>query len=80
GEVFFPAKAAQWGNGDARGWRRPFVIRQQHAAWSAEMAADAGSSRRAVSLIRYHQDKHPVHLDDELSGLLRRLQWADNQH
>lgn len=80
GEVLFPKRAAHWGRGDARGWRRPFVIRQQHPVWSAEMAAAAGSSPLAVTLMRHHQDKQLAHLDDELGALLRRLQWADSRH
>lgn len=80
GEIFFPAAAARWGRGEPRGWRRPFVIRQQHAAWSAKMAAAAGSAPLAVALMRHHQDKKLGELDEELAALLRRLQWADDQH
>jgi hypothetical protein len=80
GEIFFPARAARWGRGQPRGWRRPFVIRQQHATWSAEMAAAAGSAPLAVALMRHHQDKELSRLDGKLAALLRRLQWADDQH
>lgn len=79
GDIFFPGTAARWGRGEPRGWRRPFAIRQQHAAWSAEMAAAAGSAPLAVALMRYHQDKELDQLDGELATLLRRLQWADDQ-
>lgn len=80
GDIFFPRWAQEWGGGPARGWRRPFVIRRRHPAWSAQMAAAAGSSPLAVSLIRHHQDKELSHLDASLAALLRRLQWADSQH
>lgn len=79
-EILFPEKVERWGNGQARGWRRPLVIRQQHAIWSAEMAAAAGSTPLAVALMRHHQDRQLDHLDGELAGLLRLLQWADDQH
>lgn len=80
GEQFFPEKAAAWGRGEARGWRRPFVIRACHPAWSAEMAAGAGSAELAVRLMRHHQDKAPAGLDEEAAELVRALQRADGAH
>jgi hypothetical protein len=50
-----PAKATEWGRAEPRGWKRPFVIAEQHAAWGAELAARAGTSPTVVSLIRRHQ-------------------------
>lgn len=76
----WPARLAAWGEGAARGWKRPFVVKMQHPAWGAEMAAGAGSSPEVVSLIRRHQDRLPetaVTIDDRL---LQQLQWADDQH
>ncbi len=78
GERFFPDRITRWGRGEPRGWRRPFVIRAQHAAWGAEMAAAAGSSPLTVTLIRRHQDKAPT-LDEETAALLRSLQTADDR-
>ncbi len=80
GDTFLPGRAAHWGQGPPRGWRRPFVIRRQHPAWSAELAAAAGSAPLAVALMRHHQDKEPGQMPQELAALLRRLQWADDQH
>jgi hypothetical protein len=80
GEIFFPRRARQWGSGTPRGWYRPFVIRCQHPAWGAELAAAAGSSLLTIALIRHHQDDDLSHLDAALAALLRRLQWADSQH
>ena len=54
GEHYLPARAEMWAMGAPRGLRRAFVIRQQHAAWGAELAADAGASPRTVELIRRH--------------------------
>jgi putative nucleotidyltransferase with HDIG domain len=78
GAVLFPGWAARWGQGAPDSWRRPFVVRAQHPAWGAEMAAAAGSRPVVVELIRRHQDKPPA--ADELAGLLRALQWADDQN
>lgn len=80
GERFFPQKVRAWGSGRASGWRRPFAIRVQHAAWGAELAEAAGCSPLALRLIRHHQDKELDRLDPDLARLLRRLQWADEQH
>ena len=76
GAVLFPGRVAGWGQGAADGWRRPFVVRAQHPAWGAEMAIAAGSRPVVVELIRRHQDKPPA--EDQLAGLLRALQWADD--
>lgn len=80
GERVFPGRVKAWGSGRAGGWRRPFAIRVQHAAWGAKMAEEAGSAPLAVALVRRHQDKALDHLEPELARLLRRLQWADEQH
>ena len=78
GAVLLPGQVARWGQGAVDSWRRPFVVRAQHPAWGAEMAAAAGSRPTVVELIRRHQDKPPA--EDELAGLLRALQWADDQN
>lgn len=78
-----PEKVRRWGDGDASGWRKPFVVARQHAAWGAEMAQAAGTSPLAVSLIRRHQDALPAatlafenSLEDEL---LKKLQYFDDE-
>lgn len=75
-----PGKMAVWGQGDARRWQRPFVVKVQHPAWGAEMAQTAGSRPLVIALIRRHQDKL---LETAVTGedkLLRLLQWADDQN
>lgn len=77
-----PARAAVWGQltwAQARPWQRPLIAYNQHPLWSAELAAEANTSPRALSLIRRHQEKlsHPQTAEDHL---LRQLQWADDQH
>lgn len=80
-----PAKAAEWGDAPARGWKRPLVIAQQHAAWGAEMAARAGTSPTVVSLIRRHQEpiRRPDRKDSRTISredrLLHRLQLLDDE-
>jgi len=67
------------------GWRRPFVVKAQHAAWGAEMAANAGSDPLTVWLIEHHQDvlaplKASEEVGTEAERLLRQLQWADDHN
>ena len=80
GQLFWPSKLATWGEGEARGWKRPFVVKAQHPEWGAEMAAAVGSRALAVALIRQHQDRVPETADTEIAHLLRPLQWADDQN
>jgi putative nucleotidyltransferase with HDIG domain len=84
-KTLLPAKAAEWGRADPRGWKRPFVIADRHPEWGAEMAAQAGTSPTVVDLIRRHQQpvRRPAR---EGSGalpkediLLYRLQLLDDE-
>ena len=92
GKAFFPSKVKTWGQSQPRGWRRPFVIAEQHPYWGAEMAIQAGASNLTASLIRRHQDvlepfnawqlsvnlsdPNPVTIED---GFLRSLQQLDDE-
>lgn len=78
-EKAWPEAAARWGQGAAAGWRRPFVVRQLHPQWGAELAEEAGVAAPAVTLIRYHQAAGLPVEDGALAEKLRLLQWADNQ-
>lgn len=78
--IFLPRQTAVWGQGEAVGWKRPFVVKMQHPAWSAEMATVAGSHPQAVRLMQRHQDKIPPDDTSEEAQLLRLLQWADDQN
>ncbi|HID54408.1 MAG TPA: HDIG domain-containing protein, partial [Anaerolineae bacterium] len=78
GQMFLPGRAAAWGQAEAQGWRRPFVVKAQHPAWGAEMAEQVGCTPLTISLIRRHQDSlagRPLTEEDEL---LQHLQWADD--
>ena len=70
-----PEKTAVWGEGEAMGWKRPFVVRENHPAWGAKMATTANSNPAAIDLIARHQS--PPAANDEQ---LRLLQWADDQN
>jgi hypothetical protein len=85
---FVSQRAQQWGErppGEVKkpqGWRRAFIIAEEHPLWGAEIAARAGSSAMTVNLIRRHQDQleaidnHMLSLEDHL---LSKLQAADNE-
>ena len=85
GQVLFPEKIKLWGRSQPRGWKRPFVIAEQHAGWGAQMAADAGASTMTVALIKRHQQ--PYIYDPKIAGerisledeLLFRLQSLDDE-
>lgn len=79
-ETAVPRRSAAWGQGTPHGWKRPFVVKAQHAAWGAEMAAAAGSRSLTVALIRRHQDPLPEAVEHEEDRLLHWLQWADEQN
>jgi hypothetical protein len=56
GEWLLPNAAARWGQGEAKGLPRAFVVRRRHAAWGAEMTDGAGASAITVGLIRSHHE------------------------
>jgi len=84
GKAVLPKQARFWGQGQPRGWRRAFVIAEQHPVWGAEMAGGAGASPLTVSLIRNHQEitTPPGHLAEtpQIENLLlHRLQRLDDE-
>ena len=78
--ALMPKIASKFSQGEPRGWRRPFVVKAQHALWGAELAAKAGSSSKAVSLIRRHQEEVGYEQLDVEDYQLRLLQRADDQN
>jgi hypothetical protein len=85
GKAIFPAQVRRWGNLPApvaaiRGWKRAFVVAEQHPAWGAELAVEAGASPRTVALIRHHQDRAPWKGDPEIECLLGKLQAVDDHN
>jgi putative nucleotidyltransferase with HDIG domain len=72
-------RVRDWGQASPRGWRRPFVVAEQHAAWGAEMADQAGASPLTVTLIRRHQDLQDGFGNCDEDDLLYRLQRVDDE-
>lgn len=79
GKKLFPKRVKRWEQEDQRGWKRPFVVAERHAAWGAEMAMRAGASDTTVELIQRHHDtlQNPmIHPKDQF---LNRLQYLDDR-
>lgn len=74
-----PEKVVRWGQGDARGWRKPFAVHLRHADWGASMVAAAGGSKRLIDLIRLHHTPPPSTSGRD-SARLTALQRADGQN
>jgi hypothetical protein len=86
GMAFFPGLARKWGAisekiGAVSFFRRPFIVAEQHPAWGAELALQAGVSSRCADLIRAHQSQEngtsanpgsPA-AQDRLLGLLKSV-------
>lgn len=75
--------AASWTSTEGLGWRRPFVVAEQHPSWGAELTAESGVSPLAVRVISRHQESFTPSPDTELSLediLLQKLQSVDNNN
>ncbi|UCH60932.1 MAG: HD domain-containing protein [Anaerolineales bacterium] len=83
-KALIPEQVKQWGRGQPAGWRRAFVVAEQHPEWGAQLAAQAGASALTVALIREHQNHCPQESVDRngngFSDLLFRLQAADREN
>jgi hypothetical protein len=80
-KTVFPRRVKQWGVGNPRGIKRPFVISEQHPIWGAELVAETGASPLAVALVRRHQQApSPTENPSLEDRLLLALQSADNQN
>ena len=71
-----PGAAVRWGRQIERepwGWKRPFVVYEQHPAWGASMTEAAGCSPLTIWLIRWH------HGAPERHGTYERLEsWQES--
>ncbi len=77
-ERWAPRWLDRLGEGDPRGWRRPFMVYQRHAEIGAEWAARAGCSPLTVALIRRHHESL-ISRESEEDRLLALLQEADGR-
>jgi hypothetical protein len=65
GQNFFPSLSKNWAKRDldaphpAHFWARPFVVAEQHPAWGARLARQAGGTNTSIALIRRHQESLP---------------------
>lgn len=76
----FPNLALKWASGKLTGFRRPFVIAGQHAAWGAEILGEVGAPLTVVELVRRHHDPSPEIAVTEIDRLLKKLQRADSEN
>lgn len=79
-----PDQVERWGKSTPVGWKRPFVVAEQHATWGADLAAAAGASSVTIEIIRRHQTKlpPPSSLENQRFSeekLLHRLQLIDDE-
>lgn len=75
-----PGPYARWSAAAPAGWKRPFVIAEQHPVWSAEEMATLGADPLAVELARRHAEKLPGPPRDTAERLLLALQQADDSN
>ena len=79
--AFLPRRFARLSQGSEHDRiARPFVISQQHPAWSASLAEQAGASSRAVWLIAHHADPPDQWTSHPDAPLLARLRAADDHN
>lgn len=81
-----PEQARSWGNLPAGGWdslpgwRKAFIMAEQHAYWGAELARQAGVSPVAVALISQHHRTANPEEGEAFNHLLGKLWMADNEN
>ncbi len=86
GKAIDPQRVKRWGRqtcpqpGRLIGWRRAFIVSEQHAGWGADLAREAGVSSLAERLIRRHQDAVPPGSNSTEDRLLSKLQAVDDEN
>ena len=63
---------------EIQGWRRAFIVAEQHPAWGADLAAACGTSPLATALIARHQEQLSYGANTEEDILLSKLQAVDD--
>jgi putative nucleotidyltransferase with HDIG domain len=84
-KAVYPGQSRRWGSlppdGWDRlpGWRKAFIVAEQHAGWGADMARKTGVSPLTETLIREHH--HPLRhgAGGVENSLLRKLWVVDNE-
>jgi hypothetical protein len=82
-KAIYPAQSKRWGStypeeAGKKVLKQAFAVAEQHPAWGAELAAEAGASPLTVELIRLHQDPPSTVADIEVKRLLVKLQAVDD--
>jgi putative nucleotidyltransferase with HDIG domain len=84
-KAVLPGQAQRWGSPPfsgfdcAPGWRKAFIVAEQHAEWGAQMARQAGVSPLTESLIRKHHDPACQQAEMAENILQRKLWLVDNE-
>ena len=83
-KAIHPKLAQRWGRlppggwEGLPGWRKSFILAEQHPDWGAEMAHQAGVSALVETLIRLHEHPHCAGVGDVENNLLHKLWVMDN--
>ncbi|QPC84845.1 HD domain-containing protein [Phototrophicus methaneseepsis] len=64
--------------GHLRWWRAPFVVREQHPAWGAQMLREIDAAPGLIWLVEHHADPFSQWKDHPQAPLLARLKAADD--
>lgn len=76
---FLPAVANRLSHHDnLTFWTAPFMVREHHPRWSADILTACGSNEVAIWLVDHHQEDHQTYTDHQHQPLLCRLQVADD--
>jgi putative nucleotidyltransferase with HDIG domain len=84
-QAVLPGQAQRWGSlplnawDGMPGWRKAFIVAEQHAEWGAKMAQEAGASPLTESLIRQHHDTACEENEIMENSLLHKLWLVDNE-
>ncbi len=74
-----PRQVVHWGDGEPKGWKRPFVISSKHPEWGAQLVSKTGASPLLLALIREHERKPLKENQEGLKDqLLAALQEVDD--
>lgn len=82
--AIMPGQARQWGSLPPNaweglpGWRKAFIVAEQHAVWGADMARQAEVSSLTETLIREHHHPNLHKTGDVENALLYKLWVVDN--
>lgn len=83
--AIMPQQVKSWGVVPAGGWdklpgwRKAFIVAENHAEWSAEMARQAGASPLAVELIRQHHSPPSGEAGSKETRLQQSLWLVDSE-